>query len=1378
MAFVGQYHGGFTTLIINEDKSTCWDTGTEHLPAEMEDLGNGVWHIHSADSVADEDKVDVYTDGTMAYVVHDAVEQDIFICDKGAEYEAANAMAKKADNSLLLGSVVVNSKPKFFRKSGNSYEFNVRVQLNYGASIEAEGAIFDIIVGQSSATYRTATAGNSAAGLAAIIEDYQISMVTYHGDAGDLVVAKNNDQLVFVTLDGVDMDPELVEEDADGNIIIKSGQRTLDNSDPSHIVWVYAANKYTLDAAAHTYAVSDATSTADVFQQLDLTQNSISCEVGPDGNLWAMFSPAVGGFFSIEETQSTSSDGYLAIYDAAATSYIPSNYLAYSDVYSGLESIEDFEVEAGKTYVVKAGAYADRNKTLGDTGSTYEGNVEALSYSYNAFDIVTYNGDQGALVLESFNGTFLNATLNGQSIGDVTKTGNVLTGVATAYDFSDPTNPVKTTTTVTITINPDDLTYVYATNSESEAVFHVLTEADSGTIYSGTVGDDGNLWAIFTPAATGYLTVEETTSTSSDGLIAVYEASAPAFTSGYGADYSYAKADTGAALSGAGKITNLLLTGGNSYIIKAGNYYDGSKDIGGTGSQYAGLTEAFSFEFSSLLNQTFTGDDGDLVVSTEDGELRGATLAGVALGNIELVDNGDGSWTLSSMGEGTIDNSNPLDPIRTSTDVVFTIDVAGGTYTSQSAQNVRHVFKEVTTTPATISGNVEADGNLWLKFTPAVDGYLTIEEIVSTSSDGYLALYDSSAAAFTSANALVKADYGAAFSGAGKITKYLLTGGTTYIIKGGNYYDKDKVVGDTGSTKAGALESISVIFDAFDVKTYSGASGDLVITKAGSELVSVTLGGAAVEGAFDNDGNFYTSAAAVVDNSDPLNPVMSSTDTIYVLDSAANTYTIDTQARTRNIFHEVTASAEVSDTVGGDGNLWIKFTAPSDGEITVEELVSTTSDGYIAVYKSTAASFKSASALAKADSGAALSGAGKISNLKVDAGTTYIIKAGNYYDRDKLVTDTNSTNKGKAETVSFIFQAYSADVYAPASGEGENITINRKGEEILSILLGETALEGYKLENGVLTIDNGVSENEGVFSSSKTVYTLDAEGNTYSVETIVTPLASSNNYVLVPSVGNYGFDYDEEQNSYTSNNGGVNSSNAIMTFTAGEDGVLSFDYDVSSEGTSTLWDYLKVEINGQAAEGLAAKLGGSSGAIGHYAVALHEGDVVRFTYYKDSSGNGGKDRAVISNILFLAPAAEGGDPEPQPQPAAALPLIAEGTKIEGAGAWIYLDNSVLGITGENAAALAEAATVTIEASYDGENEAALGFINAGNPAVNTKQFDEITENKVRFYVTMDRGSDSSWGVEIILNISIVIGDNTYSGDVRFVGWTYTPANAD
>ncbi|MBP5091804.1 MAG: hypothetical protein J6328_04530, partial [Bacilli bacterium] len=29
-AFVGQYQGGFTTLIINEDKSTSWDTDNTH----------------------------------------------------------------------------------------------------------------------------------------------------------------------------------------------------------------------------------------------------------------------------------------------------------------------------------------------------------------------------------------------------------------------------------------------------------------------------------------------------------------------------------------------------------------------------------------------------------------------------------------------------------------------------------------------------------------------------------------------------------------------------------------------------------------------------------------------------------------------------------------------------------------------------------------------------------------------------------------------------------------------------------------------------------------------------------------------------------------------------------------------------------------------------------------------------------------------------------------------------------------------------------------------------------------------------------------------------------------------------------------------------
>ena len=381
--FVGQYQGGFTTLMVNEDMTTSWDTDNTHHPAKYEIMPNGVYHIYSDDSVASDDKVDVYTDGTMAYVTHDAAEKDAFIVDKMAEYQAANAMAKKADGSLIIGSVAVGSKVKFFRVMNNVYEFNIKVEVGYGDSIEAAGAIFDVVVGSNSSTYRVVTAGSSASGAIAIIEDYTVIRSVYHGAAGDLVIARNGEEIVYVTLDGQDIDLNNVNVDENGALIIKDGERRLDNSDPSHMIWVYGATKYTLDEANHAYAAEDATSNQDVFQALDLSATRMSAVLGSDGNLWATFTPAVGGFLSINIIVGVDYDAYNDYYDdhitifrADAASYTSTSdalVSKYGSSYLGSPSLTNFEVQAGVSYVIKVGAWDDRSKALGDTGSSFAG---------------------------------------------------------------------------------------------------------------------------------------------------------------------------------------------------------------------------------------------------------------------------------------------------------------------------------------------------------------------------------------------------------------------------------------------------------------------------------------------------------------------------------------------------------------------------------------------------------------------------------------------------------------------------------------------------------------------------------------------------------------------------------------------------------------------------------------------------------------------------------------------------------------------------------------------------------------------------------------------------------------------------------------------
>ena len=122
-----------------------------------------------------------------------------------------------------------------------------------------------------------------------------------------------------------------------------------------------------------------------------------------------------------------------------------------------------------------------------------------------------------------------------------------------------------------------------------------------------------------------------------------------------------------------------------------------------------------------------------------------------------------------------------------------------------------------------------------------------------------------------------------------------------------------------------------------------------------------------------------------------------------------------------------------------------------------------------------------------------------------------------------------------------------------------------------------------------------------------------------------------------------------------------------------------------------------------------------------------------------------------------------------------LPVVAEGnqgrqTQIEGAGAWIYLDNKDLGITGANAADIIAASSFELKASYDGEDAGAKAFVEGGINIV-SKEFNDYDEtNKtVRLHIVMDKGANAEWGVKHAFTIKLVVGDKTYEGVVNFAG---------
>ena len=111
-----------------------------------------------------------------------------------------------------------------------------------------------------------------------------------------------------------------------------------------------------------------------------------------------------------------------------------------------------------------------------------------------------------------------------------------------------------------------------------------------------------------------------------------------------------------------------------------------------------------------------------------------------------------------------------------------------------------------------------------------------------------------------------------------------------------------------------------------------------------------------------------------------------------------------------------------------------------------------------------------------------------------------------------------------------------------------------------------------------------------------------------------------------------------------------------------------------------------------------------------------------------------------------------------------LPFLPKGNnlaKIEGAGIWIYLDNTNLGITGANAAEIIAASTVSIKdhASGDAVTVSSWEF---------NDYADTATPKTVRLYVTMPDANHTT----IDVTASLKIGTKTYSGTASFVNGVY------
>lgn len=116
----------------------------------------------------------------------------------------------------------------------------------------------------------------------------------------------------------------------------------------------------------------------------------------------------------------------------------------------------------------------------------------------------------------------------------------------------------------------------------------------------------------------------------------------------------------------------------------------------------------------------------------------------------------------------------------------------------------------------------------------------------------------------------------------------------------------------------------------------------------------------------------------------------------------------------------------------------------------------------------------------------------------------------------------------------------------------------------------------------------------------------------------------------------------------------------------------------------------------------------------------------------------------------------------------ALPIVANDgkTKVEGAQAWIYIDNSQIGITQE------EAATLDWEYTIKGvsHDEASKPFDSETGTVRITpteKSVQGVTESLVCLYVKFNIGLNPAWDFDLIFTITLNHGGKQYVGSAKF-----------
>lgn len=1135
MGVVGEYKGGMTSLIVNADGTTSWGTSTTRHPATLTEVGGGVYHIVSASSVPAEDKVDVYTDGTMAHVVHDEESLDNYVMDKGATGASATAFAETEDESKFFGGVELTSGHwKYFANLNGVYHFGVTVTLQAGTNINGGGAIFQVTAGGATTTFRvTEEAAN--AGAFATVEAFNLTVTTYTGDNGDLTVGKTDSgELAFVKLDGT----ELVGATLDGDVItVKGEESTIEVNEEGTPVRRYSATTYTLQTIARRYTRGTGTVDTELLDKLTGTSGTYGVDVDESGHLWAAFTAPASGKLTVTETSTMPNasgtgtvDTCMWFFDAAAYPYTNTSFssltngcLAYNDNGVNPPHIDNFTVTRGQTIVIKIGYYSNAKVGIGQNGgAAYAGLYEEISYDFTPFTQETYTSADGdTLSLEKDGNDVKTITLNGVSYkedsfeiaanGDISLSSSII-------DPEDPTGTSTLTTVVTCSLDASNNTFTMSSESHSSMLFHPLTVANP--TYSGVSGEDGAMWTVFVAPADGFVTANASDWPGVDDVLDCYIYDPTTTNVSNWTSSNYFKHSDHTTSMEPESLEDIPVEAGKMYVFKQyayGKFKQYGVDC--NDATLKGVPLSISITYSQAVTEVYTcAGSADVKLTFKDGDLYEAKLGTTTLTGAAL--NEDGT-ALIIKGTATIDTTtDPANPTMTSTDTIYTFDKTAGTYVKTTPTNTDPIFKPLDETSTQLAGITGNDANIWGKFTPTQDGFITLREKVSCypTYTTYIIVYeqDSTPAATdysgytASTYPCVKTYASSSFNTKpASIENFPVQAGHTYIIKAG-YGSSYNYTGSAYSAK-GVQETVSFSYTTPTVGNYTGPEGALAVTTLSSgELYKVTLTNDAgavdeyKEGEVSADGTTVTVTKTWIDNSDPTGPQKVLTTKTFTLDNEHNTYTVETTNVPSSLFTALTAAEPtVTDVTGEDGSIWAMFKAPNDGTLTVtagdmagDDILQVWAfDGTVdpATFVGTTTG---GNLIASADTPEPCS-----ITLSVQAGKTYVFKHCLWSNRSVgYGQEAAPAAVGLASSITINYVGYTADEYTDA--DGNVIAVNSLGTTYKSTSYNGQPFNATRSGDGLTYTQKGTAtpneEGDLEITWTDSVYTLNPEDHTFT----------------------------------------------------------------------------------------------------------------------------------------------------------------------------------------------------------------------------------------------------------------------------------------